>query len=84
VTSARLVGRRLLVLLVATAVTVGCGACSSEDEPSSGDRNGKVEGTLTMWYSPSESTLGPWWRKFAADFHAKHPDARVEITPYST
>jgi raffinose/stachyose/melibiose transport system substrate-binding protein len=76
----------LAMLLVSACLVAACGGDddSNDSQPSGAAADGEVEGKLTFWYSPSESTLGPWWDKFAADFEKRHPKAELEVTRYST
>jgi raffinose/stachyose/melibiose transport system substrate-binding protein len=67
----------------------GLTACGGSDEGDSGSTpkaggNKALTGTLTFWQTPTEETVGPWWKKFIAGFEAAHPGVKVEYTQMTT
>jgi len=75
-----------LGLICIAGLASGCGGDDSKDETatSGGGQSAKVEGTLSLWEVAAAPRENQWWKQLAADFHAKYPDATVEVSPYGT
>lgn len=83
---------RQVVAAVGLVLTIGtvaaCGGSSSDDDgttsAATASSSGDVSGTLTFYNFLPEGNEGRWWDRFVADFERRYPDAKVDVTRYST
>ncbi|HZV72237.1 MAG TPA: extracellular solute-binding protein [Conexibacter sp.] len=84
------IGWRRALVAALTALSIGllaaCGSDSSSGgaKPTAQSAKGAVNGTLSFWLAPTQSSVGKWWNTFIKGFEARHPGAKIDVTQYST
>ncbi len=81
-----------LAALAAGALVIAAAACGTSGQstkptrvqPATVNDGAAVKGTLEFWDAGTAPAVATWWKRFIADFEAKYPGTKINMTTFAT